>query len=92
MFRRKRLSVPSAIFWDGRCWLPRYGTAFSRALAEQLRFPHHGPRPVGFAPDSRRIAAARRTNAMGHNLWRALGGTADDQVRPERENVYSATG
>ena len=44
-FRRKRLREPLAIFWDGRRPLPRYGTAFCRALADHVRavFPVTGP-------------------------------------------------
>jgi DNA-binding transcriptional LysR family regulator len=36
-FNQKRLREPLAIFWDGRRPLPRYGTAFCRALAEHAR-------------------------------------------------------
>ena len=44
-FRGKRLREPLAIFWDGRRPLPRYGTAFCRALADHVRavFPVTGP-------------------------------------------------
>ena len=44
-FRRKRLREPLAIFWDGRRKLPRYATAFCRALADHVRavFPVTGP-------------------------------------------------
>jgi DNA-binding transcriptional LysR family regulator len=44
-FRQKRLHEPLAIFWDGRRPLPRYGTAFCRALADHARaaFPVTAP-------------------------------------------------
>jgi DNA-binding transcriptional LysR family regulator len=44
-FNQKRLREPLAIFWDGRRPLPRYGTAFCRALAEHARAvsPVSGP-------------------------------------------------
>jgi len=44
-FRRKRLREPLAIFWDARRPLPRYATAFCRALADHVRavFPVTGP-------------------------------------------------
>jgi len=44
-FNRKRLREPLAIFWDGRRPLPRYGTAFCRALADYARavFPVSKP-------------------------------------------------
>jgi DNA-binding transcriptional LysR family regulator len=44
-FRRKMLNEPLAIFWDRRRPLPRYGTAFCRALADHIRaaFPVTAP-------------------------------------------------
>ncbi|WP_213290752.1 LysR family transcriptional regulator [Bradyrhizobium sp. sGM-13] len=36
-FRQKRLREPLAIFWGGRRPLPRYGTAFCRALGDHTR-------------------------------------------------------